>query len=81
MIPTALCALVKSDDSSSSQQKREGSTKSLGACKKMTVKNNWPNSCWAKRTGENFNVFSARKAYVLLLNESSVCLKFHIFDA
>ena len=81
MIPTALHALIKYDVFSSSQQKRECSTMSSGARKKRTVKKDWSNSHWAKRTQENFNLFSARKAYVLLLNESSVCLKFHIFDA
>ena len=68
LIPLTLCRLISPDGSSSSQQKRESSTVSLGAHKKKTVKNEWLSIWWAKRTGENFSLFSARKAHELLLS-------------
>ena len=81
LIPSALRQLINPVDSSSSQQKHESSTDLPAVRKKKTVRNERVSAWWAKRTGENFSVFSTHKAQAPLLNGVPVCLKFHILGS
>ena len=81
LIPFALCPLIIPIDSSSSQQKRENSSDPPAVHKKKTVRNEQINAWWAKRTGENFSVFSAHKAQAPSISGVPVRLKFHILGS
>ena len=81
MIPFALPQLIIPVASSSSQQKCESSTDLPSVCKKQTVRNEQISAWWAKRTGENFSVFSAHKAQAPSISGVPVCLKYHILES